>query len=282
MAPGKLVLNRGLEVERGAIKEEDRDRLGQQRPARLTHLRAQTLDHGRVELVHHPVDLLKGKTHAEVLLEPAHAAPLAVGVGDACHHHVEQRVVRGPVARTRQQRAEAQQTVHLAVDLVDACAQALLLFVLLEIGREFLLAVPLASDADHLLGDLLGRKQQRLALVLQLRLDVLAELPQALVLVHGHADVAHDALSDLDAVAHGRDELNRASRAVGRGLDANEHGESVARGGDIHNQIYILGTTRRVDRTATSKSLSLLKTPDEKSARIQPNRRSQAHSPTTC
>ena len=50
---------------------------------------------------------------------------------------------------------------------------------------------PLAADADHLVCDLLGREQQGLALVLQLRLDVLAELPQALelVLVHGHADV---------------------------------------------------------------------------------------------
>ena len=36
----KLVLNRGLEVERGAIEEEDRDRLRQQRPARLAHPRA--------------------------------------------------------------------------------------------------------------------------------------------------------------------------------------------------------------------------------------------------
>ena len=188
----QLVLNRALEVERGAVEEEDRDRLRQQRPARLADARAQMLDHLRVDLVHHPVDLLEGKAHAEVLLEPAHAAPLAVGVGDPCHHHVEQRVVRGAVARARQQRIQAQQAVHLAVDLVDARDQALLLLDLLEVDRELVLAVALASDADHLLGDLLGREQQGLALVLQLRLDVLAELPEALelVLVHGDADVA--------------------------------------------------------------------------------------------
>ncbi len=76
-----------LEVERSAIEEEHR----QQRPARLAP--AQMGDRLHVELVHHPVDLLKGKADAKVFLEPAHAAPLAVGVGDACHHHVEQRVV---------------------------------------------------------------------------------------------------------------------------------------------------------------------------------------------
>ncbi len=104
----KRILNRGLEGERGAIEEEDRHRLRQQRAARLAHARAQMVDHGRVELVHHPADLLKGKADAEVLLEPTHAASLAVGVGDACHHHVEQRVVRGAVARARQQPVEAQ------------------------------------------------------------------------------------------------------------------------------------------------------------------------------
>ncbi len=44
--------------------------------------------------------------------------------------------------------------------------------------------------------------------------------------------------SDLAAVAHGLDELDRAPRAVGRGLYANEHGESVARGGGVGNRIY--------------------------------------------
>ena len=273
----KLVLNGALEVERGAIEEEDRNRLRQQRPTRLANARAQTLDHGRVELVHHPVDLLEREAHAEVLLEPAHAAPLAVGVGDPCHHHVEQCIVRGAVARARQQLIKAQQAVHLAVDLVDACDQALLLFKLLEIDREFLLAVPLAAEADHLLGDLLGREQQGLALVLQLRLDVLAELPQALelVLVHGHADVADDALPDLAAVAHALDELDRASRAVRGGLDAHEHGGSVARSGDISNTKYPLGTTNRLDRTAATKSLSSLKSPRGRSAEIRLNRRSQ-------
>ena len=188
----------------------------------------------------------------------------------------------GPVARARQQRVEAQQAVHLAVDLVDARDQPLLLLDLLEVDRQLLLAVPLAAEADHLVCDLLGSKQQWLALVLQLRLDVLAQLPQALelVIVHGHADVADDALSDLAAVAHGLDELDRASRAVGRGLDAHEHGGSVARGGDIDNTIYLLGTTTPLDRNATAKSLSLRKSPDRRSARIRPNRRSQESSPS--
>ncbi len=222
----KLVLNRGLEVERGAIEEEYRHR--QQRPARLPHAPAQMVDHRRVELVHHPVDLLKGKADAEVFLEPAHAAPLAVGVGDACHHHVEERVVRSPVARARQQPIQAQLAVHLAVDLVDARDQALLLFKLLEIDRK--LAVPLASDADYLVRDRIGCEQRRLVLVLQLRLDVLAEPPQALklVLIHGHTDVADDALADLAAVTHAFDELDRAARAIGGGLDAYEHGGSIA------------------------------------------------------
>ncbi len=105
--------------------------------------------------------------------------------------------------------------VHLAVDLVDAGDQALLLFELLEIDGERLLAGALASDADHLVCDLLGREQQGLVRVLQRRLDGLAELPQALerVLVHGHADGA-----DLAAIAHAFDEQDRASRAVGGGL----------------------------------------------------------------
>ena len=186
----------------------------------------------------------------------------------------------GPVARARQQRVEAQQPVDLAIDLVDACDQALLLFKLLEVDREFLLAVPPAADTDRLLSDLLGRKQCRLTLVLQLRLDVLAELPQALelVLVHGHADMADDALSDLAAVAHGLDDLDRASRAVGGGLDAHEHGGSVARGGGIDSLKDLLGTTTQLDRTATANSLALLKTPDARSVRSQPNRRSQEDS----
>jgi len=91
-------------------------------------------------------------------------------------------------------------------------AGALLLFVLLEVDGEHLLAVPMASDADHLVCDLLGREQQGLVRVLQRRLDGLAELSQALkrVLVHGRADVA-----DLAAIAHAFDEQDRASRAVG-------------------------------------------------------------------
>ena len=54
---------------------------------------------------------------------------------------MEQGVVRGPVARARQQRVEAQQAVHLTVDLVHPRDQTLLLDKLLEIDRELLLAV---------------------------------------------------------------------------------------------------------------------------------------------
>ena len=180
----------------------------------------------------HPVDLLNRKAHAEVLLKRAHAAALAVRVGDPRHHHMEQGVMGGPVARARQQRIQAQQAVHLAVDLVDACDQTLLLLKLLEVDRQLLLAVALAADPDHLLSDLLGREQRRLALVVQLRLDVFPQLPQPLqlVLVHGHTDVADDALADLAAVAHALDELHRASRAVGGGLDANEDARSLHAG----------------------------------------------------
>ncbi len=132
---------------------------------------------------------------------------------------------------------------------MDACDQALLLFKLLEVDWKLLLAVALASDADHLVRDRLGREQRRLVLVLQLRLDVFAKPPQALklVFVHGYADVADDTLADLAAVTHAFDELDRAPRAVGGGLDAYEHGGSIAWGPDIYNHIYPLGTTKRVD-----------------------------------
>ena len=67
----------------------------------------------------------------------------------------------------------------------------------------------------------------------------------------------------------------RAIGTIGGGLDTHEHGGSVARGGDIDNQIYLLGTTPRLDRTSTAKSLSSQQTSDGRSAKIRPNRRSQ-------
>ena len=149
--------------------------------------------------------------------------------------------------------------------------QTLLLDKLLEIDRELLLAVSPASDPDDLLGDLLGRKQRRLALICKLRLDVFPKPPQALqlVLVHGHADVADDALAHLAAVAHALDQLHRAAGAVGRGLDAHEHGGSIARNRAICNQEYLLGTTPRPDRAAAAKSLSLMKSLARKAAGIR-------------
>ncbi len=91
---------------------------------------------------------------------------------------------------------------------MDTGGQPLLLLDLLEVDREFLRAASLASGADHLPGDLLGRGQHGLGFVLRLRLDEPAELPQALepVLVHGNADMADNALSGLAAVAHALDE----------------------------------------------------------------------------
>jgi transcriptional regulator with XRE-family HTH domain len=113
---------------------------------------------------------------------------------------------------------------------------------------------------------------------LERRSDVLLSTLRGYVEAMGgslESDVADDALSDLAAVAHGLDELDRASRAIGCGLDAHEHGWSVAQAGDIDNSKYLLGTTTRLDRTATAKSLSSLKSPHGRSAEIRLNRRSQ-------
>ena len=122
----------------------------------------------------------------------------------------------GPVARARRQRVGAQQAVHLAVDLVHARDQMLLLFNLLEVNRELPLALPLAPRRGSPAPRSSRAKKAKAGACPQLRLDVLPQLPKALeiALLHGHADVADDALSDLAAVDHGLDELDQALREL--------------------------------------------------------------------
>ena len=64
-----------------------------------------------------------------------------------------------------------------------------------------------------------------MALVLDLGLDEFPELfePNQLVIVHGDAEMADNALADLAADPYRLDELDGASRAVGGCLDAQEH-----------------------------------------------------------
>jgi hypothetical protein len=82
------------------------------------------------------------------------------------------------------------------------------------------------AGLDGQLRQILGGKQSGLSIGFELGLDIFAELaePLQLILVVGDSDMAHHPLAGLSVVAETLDELDGLARAVGSGLDANEHG----------------------------------------------------------
>ena len=124
----EFVLRERFEIERRTVEKQYGQRFRQQRPGRVADASSQLLDQAPVELVHHPVHLLQRQTDPEILLEPPDAAPLAVGVGDARHHDMEQDVMGGWMSVSRQQIVEAELPVHRTVNLMDAGDHPLFLF----------------------------------------------------------------------------------------------------------------------------------------------------------
>ena len=114
--------------QRVVTRQQYGQRFRQQRPGRVADASSQLLDQTPVELVHHPVHLLQRQTDPEILLELPDAAPLAVGVGDARHHDMEQDVMGGWMSVSRQQIVEAELPVHRTVNLMDAGDHPLFLF----------------------------------------------------------------------------------------------------------------------------------------------------------
>ena len=122
----EFVLRERFEVERRTIEKQYGFR--QQRPGRVADASSQSLDQAPVEPIHHPVHLLQRQADPEILLEPPDAAALAVGVGDARHHDMEQDAMGSWVPMSRQQIVEAELPVHRTVNLMDAGDHPLFLF----------------------------------------------------------------------------------------------------------------------------------------------------------